>query len=49
MAKTNRIAIRVDDELRDRLQELADAQDRSLSYYIEKVLRDHIASLAKRR
>lgn len=38
MAKTERIYIRIEPELKKRLQELADAEHRNLSNYIESIL-----------
>jgi predicted transcriptional regulator len=46
MAKSTRIAIRVSDEMRNEIERLAKADERSMSFYIEKVLKDHIASLS---
>lgn len=43
MTKSTRIAIRVDEEMRAQIDKLAKAEDRSMSYYIERVLREHLA------
>lgn len=42
-------SFRIDPEVRDDLEKFAAKDDRSLSNYINKVLRDHVASQKKKR
>ena len=46
MTKSKRIAIRVDDDVHAKLTQLAAAEDRSVSYYVERLIKDHLDSLA---
>ena len=47
MTKTTTLGFRIDPELKKRLQELADADRRSLSAYIEIILENHIKAMEK--
>ena len=48
MKKTLPFSLRLDPELKARLQRLADADRRSLTNYVEIVLEDHVKALAKK-
>jgi hypothetical protein len=47
------LSVRTDEEVRDAIKALSDAEDRTLSYYIDRLLREHIAAkgidISKRR
>ena len=45
--KTHQTAMRMTKQLRDDIQRLADAEDRPVSYYMRRVLEEHVA--AKKR
>lgn len=44
-----RVSITIDDPILERLKDLAEYQDRSLSSYINLVLREHLEQLDKRQ
>ena len=46
MAKTERIYIRITPELKEQLQELADAENRTVSNYIENLIKEQIEKKA---
>ena len=43
MSKTQRIAVRVTDEVREALERLAAADERSLSWHVQKALEAYLA------
>ncbi len=45
MAKTERIQIRISPELKQQLQRLAEAENRTVSNYIENLIREKLAQL----
>lgn len=49
MAKTASIGFRIEPELKEALQQLAVADDRTLANYIERVLKEHVEAAAKRK
>lgn len=48
MKKDTSVNVRLTSELRAELQRLADADDRKLSAYIERVLQAHVAAMKSR-
>lgn len=48
MKRTAPFSMRLDPELKDALQGLAEADHRSLTNYIENVLRQHVAAANRR-
>jgi len=46
--KLEPMSIRLEPDVKAELQELADADDRSLSAYINRVLRQHVDAIRKR-
>ncbi len=49
MAKSQRVAVRVDDETHRKLTDLAAAEERSISWYVERLIRAHLAALAAKK
>ena len=49
MAKTASIGFRIEPELKEALQQLASADDRTLANYIERVLKEHVDATAKKK
>jgi predicted transcriptional regulator len=49
MAKTAPFSMRLEEDLKETLQHLADADNRSLTNYIETVLRQHVAETERKR
>ena len=49
MKKAANYTIRLDQEIREALQELAASEDRSLANYIERLLRQHVAEKRGRK
>lgn len=47
MNKTERLQIRISPELKEQLQALADAESRTVSNYIEKLIKDEIEKTRK--
>ena len=43
----NKVSITLDEDIINRIKELAEEDDRSFSHYINLVLRDHIRSIEK--
>lgn len=48
MKKDTSVNVRLTSELRAELQHLADADDRKLSAYIERILQTHVSSIKER-
>ncbi len=49
MAKTAALSFRIEPELKEALQQLATADDRTLANYIERVLKEHVEAVSKRK
>jgi predicted transcriptional regulator len=47
MAKSKRIAVSIDADTHARLIDLAKKEDRSISWYVERLILAHLKSLAK--
>ena len=47
MIKTERLQIRISPELKAQLQQLADADGRTISNYVEKLIKDAIEKQSK--
>ena len=49
MTKTAAFTVRVEPEIREALQKLAAADDRTLANYVSRVLKEHVEAAAKKK